>query len=352
MKKINFLMSCAAAMALALSFTSCEFSEDNAIPRVVDEGVYTPEALTAAIEKGGTVELGYGASIELDQLVNVPGSLKLVGNAEAPATIVLGADAGFVISSDFVAQNVNFMVEDALNNPLVQLAAAELAEGQTAVYIKDITFDNVQVSSLDKALFYSAGKNYLIKNFTINNSIINVTNDITVFDFTKGSAAQNLTVSNSTLFAIPATSKAMYSSQGGQKITELDENATQSFNFLSSTIVDFAMNKNFFSHRQSNQKWLAYTLKNCIFVDCGKKGQTVRGINGGQAGTNPTWTVEGNAFQFMENDELVDSSDAESTGDANEPVVNSFQGVVEFGDFLTDGFKQSSTMAGDPRWLK
>ena len=240
------------------------------------------------------------------------------------------------------------MVEDGLNNPLVQLAAAELAEGQTAVYIKDITFDNVQVSSLDKALFYSAGKNYLIKNFTINNSVINVTEDITVFDFTKGSAAQNLTVSNSTLFAIPATSKSMYSSQGGQKITELDENATQSFNFLSSTIVDFAMNKNFFSHRQSNQKWLEYSVKDCIFVNCGKSGQAIKGMNGGQGGKNPVWTITGNVFNFDD----ADTSADESTGDDDEPVKDSKAVVVKFADAANGDFTQAEAEAGDPRWIK
>ena len=106
-------------------------------------------------------------------------------------------------------------------------------------------------------------------------------------------------------------------------------------------MYNLAPGKNFFSHRQSNQKWLVYSVQSNIFVNCGKSGQVIKGINGGQQGTNPTWIVANNIFNF--NGE--DTSAAETTGDADEPVKDSAAGVMTFNSVETPDFGGVFTLA-------
>ena len=176
--------------------------------------------------------------------------------------------------------------------------------------------------------------------------------DATTVDFTKGSAVANFNILNSTVYAATATTKAFFSSQSGQRITELNAEGIQKFDFENSTFYNLAKTKNFFTHRQNNQKWLAYTVKNNIFVNCGKNGQVIKGMNGGQSGKNPIWDIDGNLFNFDGDDGVrTDTNEAESTGDDDEPIKNSVAGVVAFEDADNGNFKQSAFEIGDPRWF-
>lgn len=219
----------------------------------------------------------------------------------------------------------------------------------------DVAISDVTVKGLKKALFYSAGK-YYYGDFTLTNSVIEQAADATTFDYTKGSTALNFTVTGSTIYAATATTKSLYSSQSGQKATEYSSEAKQIFTFHNNTMYNLAKTKNFFTHRQSNQKWLTYDVQNNIFVNCGKSGQTIKGLNGGSQGANPTWIIMGNTFNF----EGADTSAGEVTGDAEEPVKDNVAGVVTFTDAATGNFSGAfvategafvpGEMPGDPRW--
>jgi hypothetical protein len=125
-------------------------------------------------------------------------------------------------------------------------------------------------------------------------------------------------------------------------------------------LYNLAKSENFFTHRQPNQKWLAYTLTNSLFVNCGKSGQVVKGVNQGQSGANPTWSISGNAFNFEDGEGgFKDTSAEESTGDEAEPVQNSVAGVMAFTSLETPDFGGVFTLGegatapeslGDPRW--
>ena len=236
-----------------------------------------------------------------------------------------------------------------LNDNLIQMEGT----APEAWTLANITIKNLTVKGLKKALFYSAAKNYYAENFIVDNCVVELAGDATTFDYTKGSTAVNFTVTNSTFYAPTATSKSFYSSQSGQKTTEYNGDAIQTFTFTNNTMYNLAPSKNFFTHRQSNQTWLTYDVKNNIFVNCGKSGQVIKGMNGGQGGKNPTWDIDGNAFNF--NGE--DTSAAEDTGDADEPVKNSIAEVVEFADVANADFTVGASTivarekAGDPRWL-
>ncbi len=230
-----------------------------------------------------------------------------------------------------------------------------VVESPTEWTVANVSIKSVGVKGLKKALFYSACKNYVAENFIIDDCVVEQAADATTIDYTKGSTAKNITVTNSTFYAPTATTKSFYSSQGGQKTTEYKAEAIQTFKFEKNTMYNLAKGKNFFSHRQSNQKWMTYDVKNNIFVDCGKSGQVIKGMNGGSSGTNPVWDIYGNAFNFGG----ADTSANEETGDAAEPVKNSVPGVVVFAnaDYATTGnFKlancaQNTAHIGDPRWL-
>ena len=241
----------------------------------------------------------------------------------------------------------------ALDGNFTQMAAVENPTEWTAA---DVTIKGITVKGLKKALFFSACKNYVAENFIIDDCVVEQAADATTIDYTKGSTAKNITVTNSTFYAPTATTKSFYSSQGGQKTTEYNAEAIQTFKFEKNTMYNLAKGKNFFSHRQSNQKWMTYDVKNNIFVDCGKSGQVIKGMNGGQSGANPTWDIDGNVFNFGG----ADTGASESTGDDAEPVKNSVAGRVLFKDAAKGDFGGTFVLApettsipesmGDPRW--
>ena len=286
----------------------------------------------------------------------------LAGAEAKSVTINLKAGAAYTItnpikSSGNVVINGNGATIDAAEftaTAIVQMAAS--AETPTAITkIDNISFSDLTVKGLTKALFYSSQKKYDIAQFNITNCVIELAADATTIDFTKGSAARNINVLNSTIYAPTATTKSFYSSQAGEKMTEIDAEAIQTFTFKGNTMYNLAKTKNFFSHRQSNQKWLAYDVENNIFVNCGKSGQAIKGMNGGSSGANPTWTIKGNAFNF----DGADTSAAESTGDDAEPVQDSVAGTIAFTDAANGDFNGTFTLAegatkpealGDARW--
>ena len=304
---------------------------------------HTPETITVAPESGDisealakatkyknvgdiVINLKEGVSYTVSQPIVAPQSLTVNGNG---ATI----DAS------------------ALEAALITTPAGDLAEWmEGSLAVKDVT-----VKGLKKAFYASAGKNYLYNDFLIENSIIELAGTVgRDFDFRKGGVARNFTISNSTVYAPVATNESLYTSQSAQRATEAPGVEMQTFTIKNSTLYNLAKGKNFFTHRQANQKWLAYTIENSIFVNCGKSGQVVKGINQGQQGTNPTWKVSGNIFNF----DGEDTSAAETTGDTAEGVENSFAGMVEFEDADNGLFNAQFNMVyataptsiGDPRW--
>ena len=231
-----------------------------------------------------------------------------------------------------------------------------LGTGKDSPTRADIQISDLTIKSLGKSLYYSNGqKNY--GDFIMNNCLVEVTSSVIVFNYTKGSAVVNFTLTNSTFYAPTATTTQFYSSQSGQKLTEIIIDANQEFSFQNCTLYNMAKNKNFFSHRQNSQKWLSYEAKNSIFVNCGKSGEVVKGMNGGYTNVNPTWSIDGNLFNY----DGADTSANETTGDTSEGegVQNSVAGVVTFKDPSNGDFSGIITKSdnstvdltlGDPRW--
>ena len=216
---------------------------------------------------------------------------------------------------------------------------------------------DVKVTGLTQQLFYANGVKYLMNNLTCENSIIQVNGgNKTVFDFNGGGVTAKLDINKSTIYANPQHTGALYSSQGGQKATDAGLKK-QTISILNSTLYNIAYNKNVNNHRQANQTWLEYIVKDNIVLDCGKKGQFVRGLNGGQNGKNPTWAIDRNTFLFTVDGIITNTGAEESTNDSEEPITNSLITNPAFTDAANGDFhigkstQQAKFKTGDPRWL-
>jgi len=312
-----------------------------------EEVVPAAEDIELTLESGKDIATELAAAIEGKKVGNITinlaegGSYTISASIVAPASLTINGNGATVDASALAA---NF----------IEMAVVETPTEWTEA---NVTIKGVTVKGLAKALFYSACKNYF-GDVAVDKCVVELAADATTFDYTKGSTAVNFTVTNSTFYAPTATTKSLYSSQGGQKATEYKEDATQTFTFTNNTMYNLASGKNFFTHRQSNQKWLAYTVQDNIFVNCGKSGQVIKGMNGGQNGANPTWNISGNVFNF----DGADTSASEDTGDTTEGegVQNSVAGVVTFADAANGDFNaelgvatvpaEPTVVVGDPRW--
>ena len=336
----------------------------NAVPSAVDfadaaKGNFTLSALNAAFQRGigdprwlvpgeGSVLIKAKDGSDLTALLEEAAGDKIpnvvVIKLDKNATVTVSKPIVFANSlyidvpeSDILSPASATIDASGLEGPMITTPEETPEEWVTgSLFISD-----VKVKGLKNALFASAAKNYFYETFAIMGCVVEQAGDATTLDFTKGSVAKDLLISLSTFYAPTATTKSFYSSQSGQKATEYNEGIQQRFAIFGSTMYNLAKDKNFFSHRQSNQKWLVYSVQSNIFVNCGKSGQVIKGINGGQQGTNPTWIVANNIFNF----DGEDTSAKEETGDADEPVKGSAAGVMTFNSVETPDFGGVFTLA-------
>lgn len=283
------------------------------------------------------------AAVEMAKDVDLSGKkITIQGDKDKPANIA-NPTKSILIDNDF--ELVNVVVENnAANFVKIKANASELTK------MKYIKFDNVEGKNMQKPLFKSA-KDYLIDDFSIVNSKIEMSAAQMVIDFSGGSAAYNVNIENSTFYNTVKNKTTFYKGQSGQKLSELDAKGIQTFNVNNNTFYNWGYNggsdpTNWWTHRQNSQKWLKYNIKANIFVNCGKSGQAIRGIDGGGNSANPTWNVTGNVMNWGG----ADTSGSESTD--NVPVTGSIAKVVNFKDAANGDFTQSDANAGDPRWYK
>ena len=311
--------------AIAISPASGDISA--ALAEATAENPY-PASVTINLAEGGEYTVG--------ETINTIGALTLNGN-------------GAVIDAS------------ALSGPMfaVSTTIPETLLLENGFYgLGDIAISGIEVKGLKAQLLYGNKMKFLISKVTLDNSVIGVAGgNKTVFDFNGGGVVGDLTVSNSTIWSNPAHEGQLFSTQSGQKATEAGLEM-QWYRILNSTIYNISYSKNVGTHRQSNQTWLGYEVKNSLILDSGKDGQFVKGLNGGQGGKNPTWQVSGNAFQRTVEGAWTDICDKEMTDDADEPVAENVPGVVAFagdiatGDFTLAPCAQANAGIGDPRWLK
>ena len=315
------------------------------------------DAIVLNVEDGKDIVAELATAMETNKFPeSITINLAAGGNYAATSSIV--ANCPITINGD--EANPATIDATALAAPML-LISNELVDnllGDNGFYqLGNIAISNVKVKGLAQQLIYGNKVKAQYGTLSLNNSIIEMAGgNKTVFDFNGGGVVETLAINNSTIYGNPQHTGQLYSSQSGQKATEAGLEK-QTISITNSTLYNIAYSKNVNTHRQANQTWLAYELKNSMIIDCGKQGQFVKGLNGGQSGKNPTWMIDGNSFQWTVDGALTDISINEETADEEEPVTNNVEGVAVFaddittGDFTFDQCPQNEARIGDPRWL-
>lgn len=227
--------------------------------------------------------------------------------------------------------------------------------------VNAITFKDVTITGMTKALVRDLMTKTLLETLTIDNCVMQVSDAKPFIDFDSRGYVGKVVVKNSTLWASAPTNKNF--AKYGSRPKNVNEALNQEFDIQNSTIVnigakaDFSGGQNFNNLKQNGTANNIYTLKNNIFVNCGKSGQVVVGFNNGQPSATPVWDVDKNAFNWNGAD--VAAAEVTKAGQKSEAdiVKNCVAGVVVFadaakGDFTLGDCAQYIAKIGDPRWIE
>ena len=286
-----------------------------------------------------TINLTEGVTYTISATLTAPNNITINGNN---ATVTVNND-----------MTDNFITLDGTE----KFAMKSETEASDHKLISSVVIADLTITGLQGALVKDAQKT-LVEELTISNSNIEMpAAGKNVLDFNGKGYVGKVTVTNSTLWA-----KGMntgFFAQYGSRPKNVNAEWLQVFDFENSTIVNIANGKNFCDLKQNGTAQNVYTLKNNIFVDCGKSGQTVVGFNKGQTSATPVWDVTGNYFEA--GGECKNAAEIEKAGkkDEEDIVKDCVEGKLAFtdadnGDFngeftLAEGAEAPKTL-GDPRW--
>ena len=329
-------------------------SENTDFAWVLNEALLTSEQPSSI-----TIQFFEAGEYPLTQPINTTAPITIQNGSDisaGEATIVV--NNGMTLGSTIKIDGVNLKAGDALAEPVITLQANPyLVQDNGYALISKIQLLNLKVSNLKNHLIQSI-KGLQITEIETKNCEIYMADKIpgsgntpAIYDFRQGGIPVTWNFVNSTL---DAKENAIFSTAGGEKASAIVN--MQTLNITSSTILYPV--KKAFQHRQNNQKWLRYILKNSLILVNNDKPNFVAEMNAGSTGSNPVWQVSGNAFQKLTEGVMEDASELQSTGDPDEPVENSVAGIIAFNDLasdfggtmaLADDVKAPSSL-GDPRW--
>ena len=313
-------------------------------------GVAQPEDIVVNVTEGDIAEAVEAEKAKVAKVGNI--TVNLTEGVAYTASSSIVAPAGLVINGNgaVITSSAELVVLPA--EPTV---AANEAKAGFYEITSPIVIENVHVKAA-KAIVKSKAK-YLVSAININNSIIEMTAQSAVVDFSGGQMGYPtvLSVNNSTVWSAQNTNKPFFTSQSGNSPKDINNAAEekQTISIENSTFYNIAYNKNFNELRQKGQKFLVFTIKNNIIVNSGK-ANFLQGMDGGQSSANPTWTVENNTFGTLVDGAFTDVSASQSgCGEVvNSVVTNPGFKDVAAGDFTVyAGSEQAKQKIGDPRWL-
>lgn len=305
-------------------------------------------ALTAAMEDKETVgnitiNLSEGVGYKVTSSIVVPNSLTINGNG---ATI----DA-----SRIEGDNKQFIV---LNGTTEYVTKPDNTKDEAHLYIEKVDINNVTITGMPDGIIRDNQKT-LLKNLTIDNCNIQVPNKVFV-NFTSKGYVETLAVTNSTIWS---ADNGQFFVQYGSRLKNIAGAEAagwlQTIDVENSTFYHIANGKNICDFPMNSQTCNVYTLKNNVFVDCGKSaGQVVVGFNKGGTSANPVWMVSNNLFNYDGVD--TSASEVSKAGKKNDTdiVQKSVAGIITFTDAANGDFNALVTLSaggpnyglGDPRW--
>ena len=286
-------------------------------------------------------------------------------------TMRLNKDAAYTIGATLTAPNNFFFygndatVTVAAENadPFITLDGTEAfamkseTEASDHKLIASVEVRGVTVKGLQNALIKDNQKT-LVENVVVDYANIEMpANNKNVLDFNGKGYVGKATVTNSTIWA--KDKNTGFFVQYGSRPKNINGDWLQEFDFENNTIVNIANGKNFCNFNQKGTAQNVYTVKNNIFVDCGKQNQVVVGFNSGQPSATPEWTVSGNYFEW--GGVCVNAAETEKAGKKNEEdiVKDCVDGAVKFADaangdfngvFEIDAAATAPESLGAPMW--
>ena len=264
-----------------------------------------------------------------------------------------------IVASGNVVINGNGATIDAsaLNDAFIVLDGTEefakKADGTDSDHklIDVVTVKSITIKGM-KGAFIKDNQKTLLQKLTIDNCVIEMpASNKNFIDFNGKGYVGEVKVQNSTIWA--ADKNTGFFAQYGSRPKNVNGDWLQVFDVQNSDIINIANGKNVCDLKQNGTAQNVYILKDNIFVDCGKNGQTVVGFNKGQASATPQWEVTGNSFVW--GGVCTNAAEAEKAG--NDIVQDCVDGVPEFADAANGDFTlgQSSDQrkyrVGDPRWF-
>ena len=334
-----------------------DMAENTDFVKVINDALAiseAPSSITVVFYEAGE----YPTTAELNTTSPITFQVQDIEKGEA--TVVF--NHGFTIGGAINFDGVNIKAGDELAAPIFTLQPNSWkiqANGYSN--FGSIKLNNLTVSNLKTHLIQGV-KGIQISEIETKNSQIFMADKISgsgntpaIYDFRQGGVVVAWNFVNSTL---DAANNAIFSTAGGEKATAAEGVTMQTLNITSSTIINPV--KKAFQHRQNNQKWLRYILKNSLIFVNGEKTNFVAEMNAGSTGGNPVWQVSGNAFLQDVVGVLTDVSDKQSTGDNDEPVENNVVTTAAIFAGLADGNFDGTlflsydsyipSAVGDPRW--
>ena len=290
-------------------------------------------------------------------------------------TINLAKDGAYTLTSTIKAPAVTIngngaTIDASAGDNIVGIEGvtefAKKADGTDSDHslVSAITFKDVTIKGMKKALIRDLMTKTLLETLTIDNCVMQASDAKPFIDFDGRGYVGKVVVKNSTIWAAAPTNKNL--AKYGSRPKNVNEALLQEFDIQNSTIVnigskpDFSGGQNFNNLKQSGTAQNVYTVKNNIFVNCGKSGQVIVGLNNGQTSATPVWDVDGNAFNWNDADVSateVSKAGKHKVGEEDVDIVqNSVEGVVAFkdaanGDFTLGDCAQYTKGTGDPRWI-
>lgn len=319
--------------------------------------IYQPIEQELTLEPGSDIS-AYVAAAETQLVAQYYAPNITVNLAEGEYTV--GAPIETMGNLKIIGTNATIDASE-LDGPFIKLEGtkklAKKADGSDSdhKYIDSVLVSGVTITGLKDA-FIRDNQKTLLNVLVVENSIIEMPAAAKSFiDFNGKGYVGEVKVEKSTIWA--KDKNTGFFAQYGSRPKNVNGDLLQQFDVENSTIVNIANGKNFCDLKQNGTAQNVYTLKENIFVNCGKNGQTVVGFNKGQTSATPAWTVTGNSFAW--GGECTNENEIEKAGQKNEEdiVKNCVNGLPSFKDAATGDFtlaatcKQAKHKIGDPRWL-
>ena len=364
------LILCAALLACALGFQSCDKVDNPGSPTeaVIDNGSDLKDVI-AKFAKDGVLVLPAGAELTLNEPIELDQTLTIVSDPEDPATII--AKAGFVVSDNFTLKDVKIDAAE-VTTPFIALnpegGKVKNQDVYTDAQTKDfyllgeIAIENVMIKDLKNALVSSNGQDWALVSLIIENSIIQLDNKdkntLIAFDATKNSkgAIKNIKIQKNTIYNLQENNSKYFirfanASNAAKAFGTNNGTSTYDWNISNNTIIRTMTAKDFGNNMVNNAK-VTSTFNNNLLYDVFRVYQYLQ--------NNQVRETVGNfIFYKVTSPQSNDQSRKDSNGNPYTTVLETAPFEVPTtsldltkkngGLNLTPSGEASAT--GDPRWL-